>query len=93
MFSQASVILFTGVCVCIPACTGTDTPLGQNPPPTATAADGTHPTGMHSCFEYIFALRRIRVFRFLFSVSVNRPVAVKHQSFCTCSYLAAGSEV
>ena len=28
----------------IPACTGTDTPL-----PTATAADGIHPTGMHSC--------------------------------------------
>ena len=44
---------------CIPACTGADTPwadisqhaLGQtSPPPTATAADGTHPTGMHSCY-------------------------------------------
>ena len=39
--------------VCIPACTGADTPWaetpGQTPPPTATAADGTHPTGMHSC--------------------------------------------
>ena len=23
------------------------------PPPTATAAGGTHPTGMHSCFKYI----------------------------------------
>ena len=34
----------------IPACTGVDTP----PPPTATAEDGTHPTGMHSCStEYI----------------------------------------
>ena len=22
----------------------------QHPPTTATAADGTHPTGMHSCF-------------------------------------------
>ena len=30
--------------VCIPACTEADTPLQQ----TATAADGTHPTGMHS---------------------------------------------
>ena len=28
---------------------------GQTPlPPTATAADGTHPTGMHSCFIFIF---------------------------------------
>ena len=27
-------------------------PLGRHPlpPETATAADGTHPTGMHSCF-------------------------------------------
>ena len=29
--------------MCIPACTDAD------PPPTATAAGGTHPTGMHSC--------------------------------------------
>ena len=29
----------------IPACTEADPPPGQ----TATAADGTHPTGMHSC--------------------------------------------
>ena len=28
----------------IPACTEADLPLGE-----ATAADGTHPTGMHSC--------------------------------------------
>ena len=32
--------------VCIPACTEADTPPQQ----TATAADGTHPTGMHSCY-------------------------------------------
>ena len=31
---------------CIPACTEADT-LQQ----TATAADGTHPTGMHSCWK------------------------------------------
>ena len=30
--------------VCMPACTEADTP----PPQTATAADSTHPTGMHS---------------------------------------------
>ena len=29
----------------IPACTEAGTPPGE----TATAADGTHPTGMHSC--------------------------------------------
>ena len=31
-------------------------PLRQTPPPlqTATAADGTHPTGMHSCFFFHF---------------------------------------
>ena len=36
----------------IPACTGADPPSRQTPPPppTATAADGTHPTGMLSCF-------------------------------------------
>ena len=38
-----------------------DTPWDQTPrdrtPPsreTATAADGTHPTGMHSCFNFTF---------------------------------------
>ena len=37
---------------CIPVCTEVDTP----PPPQqmATAADGTHPTGMHSCMKVIF---------------------------------------
>ena len=32
--------------VCNPACTEADTPQQ-----TATAAVGTHPTGMHSCFK------------------------------------------
>ena len=35
--------------VCIPACTETDTPRPQQ---TATAAGGTHPTGMHSGVQY-----------------------------------------
>ena len=53
-----------GGAVC--ACWDTPTPLGQTPPrqdthlpgqtpppqQTATAADGTHPTGMHSCYVY-----------------------------------------
>ena len=33
----------------IPACTEADPPRGE----TATAADGTHPTGMHSCFKLV----------------------------------------
>ena len=42
---------------------GQTPPLGRHPslpsacwvtpPPTATAADGTHPTGMHSCFHEV----------------------------------------
>ena len=61
-FLHLSVILFTGGGVsrprpgggcpgpgpggCIPACTEADTPQQ-----TATAEDGTHPTGMHSCYR------------------------------------------
>ena len=47
MFSQASVILFTrrGVWQTPP---WPDTPL---PPEMVTAADVTHPTGMHSCLK------------------------------------------
>ena len=55
MFSQVCVILFTGVCF-FPECI-----TGQGgvwlgwvgvflPPEMATAAVGTHPTGMHSCW-------------------------------------------
>ena len=39
---------------CIPACIEADTP----PPQMATAADGTHPTGMHSCLKQKFISRR-----------------------------------
>ena len=36
----------------------TDTRMGRPPPPyqTATAADFTHPTGMHSCFFMVILL-------------------------------------
>ena len=52
---------------CIPACIGadtlsgqtppwSDTPLGRHhPPQTATPADGTHPTVMHTCFTNSFS--------------------------------------
>ena len=59
MFSQASVILFTGEGVSAPVHTGIhtpprqtppgQTPLEQTPPQMTTAEDGTLPTGMHSC--------------------------------------------
>ena len=39
---------WSGGRVGIPACTEADTPPGE----TATAADGTHPTGMHSCLVF-----------------------------------------
>ena len=41
-FSQASVILFTGWGVCIPACTGSRHPPGQTQTPP-----GRHPLGRH----------------------------------------------
>ena len=43
MFSQASVILFMGGHTWRGACVAGE---------TATAADGTHPTGMHSCWGF-----------------------------------------
>ena len=52
MFSQACVKNSVHRGVCILACTGQIPPtqymLGYMPP-AATAVDGTHPTGMHSC--------------------------------------------
>ena len=57
MFSQASVILATWGVVHPPRQIPPPLSLGRTPlradPPlseTATAADGTHPTGMHSCY-------------------------------------------
>ena len=61
MFLQLSVILFpprqtpprqTPSWADIPG----QTPPGRHPPPRemATAADGTHPTGMYSCCDIIF---------------------------------------
>ena len=53
MFLQVSVILFTGgsglggICSQGAACSRG---VPGEDPPTATAAGGTHPTGMHSCF-------------------------------------------
>ena len=67
MFSQVSIILFSrgsGVAETPLADPPRQTPLGRysprqtpphqadaSPPGMATAADGTHPTGMHSCLD------------------------------------------
>ena len=58
MFSQVSVCLSMGR-RCTPARADTPPP-GQTPPyQTATAADGTHPTGMHSCWWTSDSLVRV----------------------------------
>ena len=63
IFSQACVILFTGGGgVGAWSRGGVHGPGGVcmvrggawSPPETATAAGGTHPTGMHSCFSFFF---------------------------------------
>ena len=46
-----------GVCFWgVPGLGGGGVPGGDHPPGTATAAGGTHPTGMHSCVENIFGM-------------------------------------
>ena len=60
MFLHLSVILFTGGCLLGGYALGRhpparQPPLGRHPSLAATAAGGTHPTGMHSCsFVFIF---------------------------------------
>ena len=53
MFSQVSVKNSVHGGGCLPR--QTPPPSGQThaPPGTATAADGTHPTGMHSCLHHM----------------------------------------
>ena len=60
MFLQACVILFIGGCLvlggvwCQGGVPGPGGVPGGDPPGTATAAGGTHPTGMHSCMYCSF---------------------------------------
>ena len=49
--------VFTPVCHSFGSRGGVHPSLpGQTPPEMATAADGTHPTGMHSCFNNMFVI-------------------------------------
>ena len=57
MFLHVSVILSTGGGVWQPPSRQTPfradpSPQPDTPPEMATAADGTHPTGIHSCYIY-----------------------------------------
>ena len=88
MFLHLSVILFTGG-VCLSACwdtprsrpprsrppgadtTGADTPQEQ----TATVADGTHPTGMHSCHSFVFTSNVCRK-QDLFQIDFHRLISM-----------------
>ena len=35
-------------------------PPGRHPPPATTAADGMHPTGMLSCYDFVFLSVKLR---------------------------------
>ena len=76
MFLHLSVILFTGGGGCLSRHPlgrhpRADTPPGRAPAPkTATAADGAHPTGMHSS-------KLILRMQSLFSQLETRPTLVK----------------
>ena len=94
MFSQACVKNFVReeyVPHCMLGCNPppyADTPLadtgpsppGQTPPPleTATAADGTHPTGMHSCYSKFVVLL---LYKNVHISVVNWLLSLRNKSF------------
>ena len=85
MFSQASVILFTGR-ACIPACTEADTPSPPwaDTPSAATAADGTHPSGMHSCSlsrHLYFTIGNLTIYLIDFHCCLTKNFNLKRQEF------------
>ena len=53
VYAWQRACLVGGVCVVVEACVSGD---------TATAADGTHPTGMHSCINCICKWQRPQVY-------------------------------
>ena len=50
---------------------------GIHPLPTATAADGTHPTGMHTCFPFkvTFEVKELIIWRFY---EIYDPISSVH---------------
>ena len=77
MFLQVSVILFGGGCLVLGglvpggSCSGRGVCLVETPR-TATAAGGTHPTRMHSCYPKIFINTNIAI------INVTRHNANRH---------------
>ena len=67
---RGSGVVVRGGWVCIPACTEAD-----NPQQTVTAADGTHPTGMHFCFHITRLLNRKQNFSLIFAINIVSNVA------------------
>ena len=56
---------------------GRHLPPGRHPPLVATAADGTHPTGMHSCSE-IYLLLGQKILNFLETVLTSVFLSEKY---------------
>ena len=55
--------------------------LRQTPPSpereTATAADGTHPTGMHSCFSYMYKLKTVAPINIVENITSAKKICRK----------------
>ena len=93
MFLHVSVILSTGGGVCLSACwdtttttppprTGTPlgagTPHSRHHPQMATVADGTHPTAMHSCMQYLPPANKV------WGKVISSEVCVKNSAWRVC---------
>ena len=89
-----ATILFTGGVADTPKADTSpraDTPLPSacwdTPPSTATAADGTHPTGMHSCYFYLLtqvSMRckmKIKISR---NITHRKPSGIRLFFCCFC---------
>ena len=66
--SCRKVMFFTPVCDSVHW--GCTPPLADTPPEMATAADGMHPTGMHSCFHIPL---RCALLCLIFNCLINPP--------------------
>ena len=69
MFSQVSVILLTGGC------------LADTPQQMTTEADGTHPNGMHSCFNVFFVFQIL--YQYSLSMYLQNLLMTKEMLFST----------
>ena len=78
--SSCGKVMFSQVSVC-PRGVYNPLPVGRHPPlcrQTATAADGTHPTGVHSCFLSVFSTCRLKYKQPVTCVLSEREICVAH---------------